>query len=337
MKALYRLVSTKDEEPRVIIDQALLFGCMELDMAFGYVAQGTKGKLNVLHRHGARDIIPIGGRIPLVTAIGERISATPGAVAIDDLGTETDGDGMNVRGLPWKSFAGIRIAIEGIPYGALLFLDAHVREKPFSRADLDFVVLLGSIVETAVAREVRLVHIRETQLELEHEAHTDHLTGIANRRQFSYLAEIEIDRAIRDRRHLSVLLLDIDSFKQINDTYGHNTGDKVLHHLAQLCSRTLRESDVVGRIGGEEFSLLLPETDIGQALELAERLRRAIAADHLCIEFDDSIHITVSIGVSSLCAETRTIEGLLAAADVALYEAKHSGRNAVRTARQTVP
>jgi diguanylate cyclase (GGDEF)-like protein len=337
MKALYRLVSSKDDDTGVLIDQALFFGCTELRMTFGYVVQGTTGAFIVRHRQGVGDIIPIGSRLPITTAIGERIRATPGTVAIDDLAAETDGDEMNARGLPWRSFVGIRIAVDGAPYGALLFMDAHVRERPLNRAELDFVVLLGSIVEAAVAREARVAHIKKTQIELEHEARTDHLTGIANRRQFSYLAEIEIDRAIRDRREVSVLLLDIDCFKQINDTYGHKTGDRVLRQLAELCSHTLRESDVVGRIGGEEFALLLPESNMAQALELAERLRWAIATDAVRLDSDESIHITVSIGVSTLCADVRTIEGLLAAADVALYEAKNGGRNTVRTARQTVP
>ncbi len=111
--------------------------------------------------------------------------------------------------------------------------------------------------------------------ELAHQARTDALTGLANRRRFFEVAEVELARAVRYRAHLAVLMVDIDHFKEVNDAYGHSMGDQVLRHLGSLCLGLLREVDTIGRVGGEEFAILLPETDLAAGVEVAERLRAA--------------------------------------------------------------
>lgn len=170
--------------------------------------------------------------------------------------------------------------------------------------------------------------------ELERRAHIDYLTGLNNRGHFMHKAELELARAIRYENDLSILMLDIDHFKQINDTQGHKTGDLVLKELADACRMTLREVDVIGRLGGEEFAILLPETEKEEAIEVAERLRESIALVKIPLESGQPISFTVSIGISSLTSTDNNLDVLLNLADKGLYAAKSSGRNTVSVVDQ---
>lgn len=164
--------------------------------------------------------------------------------------------------------------------------------------------------------------------ELERLATTDGMTGIYNRRHFLTLADREWARARRYGRPISFLMIDIDHFKSINDDFGHQAGDEMIVHLANLARDCKRECDVLARIGGEEFALLLPETDLPQAQVVAERLRSEVATKSLVVA-SRSIPATVSIGVATMVAAMSDISDLMKAADRALYDAKHAGRNRV--------
>jgi diguanylate cyclase (GGDEF)-like protein len=153
-------------------------------------------------------------------------------------------------------------------------------------------------------------------------AYTDFLTGLANRRQFSLQGESEYDRARRYGHPLSLVMLDVDHFKQVNDTWGHAFGDRVLRRLAKHCLSESRTSDLVVRLGGEEFAILLIETPITEAYKIAERLRLAQMSDS-----PEGRKITVSLGISELRSDDRGIEDLLKRADAAMYRAKKAGRN----------
>lgn len=169
--------------------------------------------------------------------------------------------------------------------------------------------------------------VRNAQ-ELERLATVDGMTGIFNRRHFLALADREWRRARRYHRALSFLMIDIDYFKLINDTYGHQTGDSMIMHLASVTRGCKRDSDVLARIGGEEFALLLPETDPLQAEIVAERIRHEISINPLALAAG-SVPATVSIGVANLTADMSNVSQLMSAADQALYEAKRLGRNRV--------
>ncbi|MBU0620342.1 MAG: diguanylate cyclase [Gammaproteobacteria bacterium] len=170
---------------------------------------------------------------------------------------------------------------------------------------------------------------KKFELELERQAQIDALTGLNNRRHFYELAEQEIVRTRRYGKPLSILMVDVDHFKSINDTYGHHSGDTVLQRLSDVCRQTMREIDIIGRIGGEEFCILLPEANGAQAREAAERLREAVAATEVQLEPEVSISFSVSIGVAALVAEDDGVAAMLRRADAALYAAKYSGRNRV--------
>ena len=163
---------------------------------------------------------------------------------------------------------------------------------------------------------------------LETLASTDSLTGIYNRRYFVKLAEMEWSRFQRYLRPLSMLMVDIDHFKSVNDRYGHATGDMAISWVAKTCQEDQRASDVVGRIGGEEFALLLPETDLVQAKFVAERIRAKIES-HTMTAPNETFALAVSIGVATASLSMSGIDALMSAADQALYEAKAQGRNRV--------
>ncbi len=172
--------------------------------------------------------------------------------------------------------------------------------------------------------ERRSAEERTTQLS--RLAAIDGMTGLFNRSHFLLRGETEFERAQRYHHPLAILLLDIDRFKSINDRYGHDMGDRVIVELANILRYMAREADVTARLGGEEFVVLLPETDVTQAGILAERLRIAIAATPLQTVCD--VRLTVSIGVSGSDGNA-TLGELLKQADLALYKAKNAGRNRV--------
>ncbi len=163
----------------------------------------------------------------------------------------------------------------------------------------------------------------------EQQAHLDYLTGLYNRRHFMEQGETELSRAQRHGRALSIFMLDIDHFKQFNDTYGHKAGDQVLQKLAEVMRGTLRTVDILGRVGGEEFAVLLPETELAEAVEVAERLRLAVEQTAVVFEAGLPQHFTVSIGVTTQRKMETNLDILLSEADRALYRAKEAGRNRV--------
>ena len=174
--------------------------------------------------------------------------------------------------------------------------------------------------------------LREANQVLEQLASSDGLTELANRRRFFDLARAEIQRAQRYKHSLSLQMLDIDHFKAINDRFGHLAGDHVLRGVANILRANLRHNDVAARIGGEEFAILLPETEIGDAVHHAERLRRIIESSVFPFGAEN-LEISVSIGVSGLSEGEWTLEPVLMGADNSLYQAKQDGRNLVRFAR----
>jgi diguanylate cyclase (GGDEF)-like protein len=155
---------------------------------------------------------------------------------------------------------------------------------------------------------------------------TDELTHVFNRRYFMKLAEHELERAKRYQHALSIIIFDIDDFKKVNDNYGHLCGDAVLQELSLACRTILRQCDTFARFGGEEFILLLPETDDASTLQVANKLRRLVA-EHVVEYKGAQIQVTISVGVASCSSTMDTLDDLLNRADQALYQAKGTGKN----------
>jgi diguanylate cyclase (GGDEF)-like protein len=168
--------------------------------------------------------------------------------------------------------------------------------------------------------------------QMERLATTDGLTGLLNRRTFNAQLTARLREAQRYRRPLSLLLLDIDHFKKVNDTYGHPAGDSVLRGVAQLAQKQARETDLVARYGGEEMALVLPETDARGAMVIAERIRATVAAAQHPTE-QGALKVTLSVGVATWPGAGEDAAGLIESADRALYRAKQGGRNRVEASR----
>lgn len=187
----------------------------------------------------------------------------------------------------------------------------------------------GSPPDKNIAIVQDITRRKEVEYQLELLARTDDLTGLVNRRHFLAQAELELSRSIRYGRQMSILMVDADFFKNINDLYGHAAGDSTLRQLANIFRGTLRSADLAGRFGGEEFAILLPETDHEMATELAERLRRDVAASKVPLKTGPPLQFTISIGVSSLLSKDDNLDMLISLADNGLYMAKNAGRNRV--------
>jgi len=205
-------------------------------------------------------------------------------------------------------------------------LKLFARHLAVARAEATEALRKAEAANEALAREI--AERRGLERELRRMANTDELTGALNRRRFLELTETEIERSNRYKRHLAVLMLDLDHFKSINDRFGHAAGDDALRHFTQICMANLRDMDVFARFGGEEFAALLPETPIDGARAVADRLRQAVEkADFR--HNDAVVSLTVSIGVAEREAEDQATLAILTRADRALYAAKAAGRNRV--------
>lgn len=202
----------------------------------------------------------------------------------------------------------------------VLSLNASTPEA-FHEADLKLLESFAATTSAAI-KNARL-HAKVQKLAI-----TDPLTSLYNRRGFFELGRREIERVRRFGHPLSAIMLDIDLFKPINDTYGHPTGDQVLRALAERLNHNIRGVDILGRYGGDEFSILLPETDLRTAKTIARRLRQGIADNPISTD-DGLLSITISLGIAIAHEEMSNLEELLNLADAALYAAKQGGRNRV--------
>ena len=192
-------------------------------------------------------------------------------------------------------------------------------EISVARAELD-----GRLHAVGTVRDI--TRRKQAEKELVRMATTDSLTGLSNRGRFFELGRQEFARAKRYGNPLSVIMFDVDHFKSVNDTHGHDAGDAMLRHLADLARNTFREADVIGRVGGEEFAVLLPETPPQKAFEVAERFRKGVANSPVDVD-GESLVRTVSLGVAGQDHCHGELEDMLKAADQALYDAKHAGRD----------
>jgi len=274
------------------------------------------------------------------------------AMYISSAGVMVISGGIHSSSAIWQVFVPVASFImaglwAGLRWGVVCFvtvitfylLDANgiTHFVGFDTTPLDRIIdLAGAIVAASIAiwysdsiKSRSITDLEEAKAQLNYYATIDPLTNTFNRRHFLELSERKIKRTITSNGHASFLLFDLDHFKKINDEHGHIIGDQVLQGIAQTCTKHLRPDDVLGRFGGEEFVILLPETKLEDARNIAERLRLLIAETPFETEIGP-INTTISIGVAiKEKTTTMSIDQLLSRADRAMYRAKQAGRNRV--------
>ncbi|MEB3220746.1 MAG: diguanylate cyclase [Candidatus Sericytochromatia bacterium] len=274
-------------------------------------------------------------------SVAERVVASGEPLAVLDATDDAELHlARSIQALGLRTVMCVPIAAGGLVLGAL-YVDSQAVVATFTQADLDMLGAIASHVAVAIENASLHERLAERATELEralamyheanHAANTDALTGLANRRSFIDAGAREVDASRRYGRTLSVLILDVDHFKQFNDTYGHALGDEVLKAVGRVLPAAVRTADLPARLGGEEFVCLCPETDLEGAVEVAERIRRAIADVALSDPEGRPLRrVTASLGVAALLPGDASIAAVLDRADAALYEAKRGGRNQVR-------
>jgi diguanylate cyclase (GGDEF)-like protein len=271
------------------------------------------------------------GAIALRGAEGAEADAGTASEAIQDLAVKAEGDAVTEDGLVARHRDGVHALAAPLrrlgetPESVGVMAVAREGEE-FTAGERDvFVYLIGQ-----VASSIENIALHELVSE---QAVTDELTGLSNQRRFREFMAKEEERAHRFGHDLSLIMLDIDDFKQVNDEHGHLQGDEVLRTLGRILDDESRGIDEPARYGGEEFAVALPETALGGAVELAERIRSRIESERVRgVNGVAPLHVTASIGAASMPASADTVRDLIAAADAALYEAKRAGKNRVVSA-----
>jgi len=214
----------------------------------------------------------------------------------------------------------------------VFFLRTERGERSLSSEDAEFAEIVIRAAVAAIRRAQALESTRADNRRLEELATTDALTRLMNRRALLERLSVEVDRARRFKQQLSLLMVDLDHFKNVNDQYGHLVGDDILRQMGTLLSGAVRTIDVVARYGGEEFVMILPETATEGAAVFGERMREKVSEHQFEVGSERALHLTCSVGVATFPSpRVASTEDLFARADEALYRAKSGGRNQVCT------
>ncbi len=315
LRALYLVASSAIGDAATQINEALQLGAGACAMPYAFAVEIASDVLTVRHRFGPEGLFPVGYTMPPTQAIGGRLFVAKRAIGVEDLTAEPWGSEVALRELPWRSYIGTSLTLDGAPYGVLAFTDVQAKRAPFDRADLEFMDVMGAMISSALARERR-------ENVLHDKAFTDPLTGAANRAMLEERLEQLLGVAARNGGRIAVYYLDLDGFKPINDRYGHAAGDEVLREVVRRLSRAVRKSDVVARVGGDEFVVLVPGAASDAEIEEAAERLRAVTREPIAVSKDVSIRTGISVGRAIFPENGPDPERLLEAADADMYRNK---------------
>jgi len=301
--------------------ELLEVGCAHFELPGGAVNVLNEDTFTVQHSLSSADGLAVGVSYPAQgTPCGHALAS---GEVVGLTGKQADVAPM-FEHLGVGAYLGAPFMVNGRAHGTVCFFGAS-RAQPFSESDQELLRVIARSVGHEVERQQAQNELDRTRTELERLAAIDELTGLLNRRALFEFGNGEFERARRYGHAMCVLVLDLDHFKRVNDTLGHAAGDRVLRGVAACCRNVVRNVDAVGRVGGEEFTLVLVQTGQETGVEIAERIRAAVN----CVFVVPGMRVSASIGVAELCAADGDFELLLARADAALYQAKDLGRNQV--------
>ena len=326
-RTLHRLHSIsmmREEDRGRRYDLILEAGCRHYDLPAGVVSRVDGDDYTITHVRSPNGRIAPGTLHTLAETYCAEMLAYGGVLALERAGQARLREREGYATLGFESYIGAPIYVDGALHGALFFAGPEPRARPFTAADREIARQFADWIGHELARDCDLAALHRANAELAKLAKLDELTGILNRREFRRRADVEFERARRYGEVLSVLLVDLDHFKRINDGHGHAAGDEVLRRFAKAVVAELRPSDIFGRLGGEEFGVVLGHANLKQAFAVAERVRNRVRGRY---GLDEEREITVSIGTATLRPGDASVTAAMERADRALYIAKAAGRN----------
>ncbi|GEM_PF-5337057 len=323
LRDLYEVAGRSDLDLPIKVRRLLEIGCERLGLPYGFVTDIREETQYIWQAVGDHVDLQPGGSSPLEESYCRKTIARSDLVAYQNAPTEGMQDDPAYKRFGLACYVGAKVTVNGELHGTLCFADEQPREPTFNEGERTFVKLLAQWVGREFERE------RHLQV-MEIRARSDPLTGLVNREEVFTRLDQELERADRYGHTVSVVMLDLDHFKELNDTYGHLAGDEVLREFGGLLRNFMRDADVAGRYGGEEFIAILPHVGLEGAETLAERFLAKLR--ELTFEAEgQEMTITCSAGVTELRSPGEAAEDLIERADTALYEAKQKGRDRVET------
>lgn len=322
---LYAITSTNELSYENKIAEILRLGCEHLDLPFGIISHVIDDHYSITHAHCPGCELEPGMSFPLADTYCTLTLDADGPIATAEASNSEFAKHPCFEIFGLETYIGAPLLVDGEVYGTINFTSAEKRKRPFTEADVQIVRQFADWVGHEIARDRDHQALMQAKINLERIASIDDLTGIMNRRAFLEAANTEVQRYRRTKRPFTAVMIDIDNFKLINDRYGHATGDDVLKKFTDIIGSALRAVDIFGRVGGEEFCMILHNTTMEDAMLVSERLREKIIENCTLDAIDQEI--TCSMGLASIAREDVEFSTLMQRADMALYNAKTTGRN----------
>ncbi len=322
---LYSITSTNELSYEDKVAEILRLGCEHLDLPFGIISHVIDDHYTITHSHCPGCELEPGMSFPLSDTYCTLTLEADGPIATSQASESEFAKHPCYQIFGLETYIGAPLLVNGEIYGTINFTSADTRKRPFTEADVQIVRQFADWVGHEIARDRDHQALMQAKINLERIASVDDLTSIMNRRAFLEAANTEVQRYRRTKRPFTAVMIDIDNFKLINDRYGHAIGDEVLKKFADIIGGALRAVDVFGRVGGEEFCMILHNTSMEDAMLVSERLREKIT-EHCKTEAVDQ-DVTCSMGLAMIAREDVEFSTLMQRADMALYNAKTTGRN----------
>ncbi|MBD1548380.1 PAS domain S-box protein [Roseibium aggregatum] len=322
---LYSITSTRELTTDQKINQILKLGCEHFGLPFGIISRIIEDRYSVIYAESPNGEIEVGASFDLGETYCAHTLKADKPVAIAHTKTSALAHHPCYEKFRLEAYIGAPLLVDGERYGTINFTASEPRERPFSQTEQELIRQFADWIGNEIAREQDHIALMEAQVRLERIASIDDLTGVLNRRAFMERAATEIARFRRTGRKFTAVMIDIDHFKSINDTFGHSAGDDVLKKFAGIISDALRAVDVFGRVGGEEFCIILDSTEGDDALMVCERIRQQVVEQ--CQVEPITWDITCSMGLATVAKADVEFSTLMQHADQALYRAKEAGRN----------
>lgn len=330
IRTLYEIASEYDLGFEHQIKRILRLGLTRFNLEIGILSNIQDNKYTVVHQVSP-ETIPLsdGVEFPLGDTYCSVTMKADGPVGFESVRNSSISEHPAYRAFGLEAYIGIPVRVKNSVYGTLNFSSPNPQLRAYSDVDIEALKLIAAWVGSELSRRQTETELLEAKEMLQKQSHEDPLTQLYNRRGFQGKLVSLAGRCTNSRTSLAGIVIDIDDFKMVNDTFGHSVGDEVLLAIANVLSRVVRPQDVCGRVGGDEFMVLLPDCSSSKAKSIAERIR--VTANNLSIETGSTVvSPSVSLGVFELPPDVKDITEALAVSCAPLQQAKKAGKNRVR-------